>query len=306
MRPAVSNLEALLVEAELICRLRPPFNRQMRSWQRYCYLCAADRPYGQLALGHEPDPERPCFGPFRSRFRTETMLTALADYFGVALCPDGSAAHHHTLLPPGSPARLCRRYFAGRCAGPCGGRCGAAVYRDRIRARDAFLFAAAADTPAQVARELAALERMAPDESDATRAERHKQLSAPRDLGERAVLLAEARALLGALLIMPGPGTTRVVAVVCRSGLHLESLRCAVPDAERVVRWYRQRVNSTTTAPAGTLPKTVADALCTAALQLRRNSESCTLIAAHAMTELTTAQLRQRVFGSLATGCACG
>jgi excinuclease UvrABC nuclease subunit len=34
VRPAESEVEALLVKADLVGRLRPPFNRQMRSWSR--------------------------------------------------------------------------------------------------------------------------------------------------------------------------------------------------------------------------------------------------------------------------------
>ena len=67
VRPAQSEMEALLVEADLIARLRLPFNRQMRSWPRYCYLFSTDDLANPLSISCQLQSWRRCFGPCRTR-----------------------------------------------------------------------------------------------------------------------------------------------------------------------------------------------------------------------------------------------
>lgn len=73
--PADCELEALLREADLIRRLRPPFNTQMRSWARYCYLWRDDR--GQWVISPQVVGGDCCFGPIRSRRSAEEFANAL-------------------------------------------------------------------------------------------------------------------------------------------------------------------------------------------------------------------------------------
>lgn len=115
VRLADSELEALLLEAELIRRLRPPFNRQMRQWPRYCYLVGGQAPYGQLEIRRHPPPRGQCFGPFRGRRWAETLCEALAVECQVAQCPESSdgGGGQLTLFGDHPAARLCARHHAG-------------------------------------------------------------------------------------------------------------------------------------------------------------------------------------------------
>ena len=117
VRQASCELEALLVEAELIRRHQPPFNRQMRLWSRYCYLCENGKPHGQLHPCREPTPDGVCFGPYRSRRMAQEVLEAAATFFRLALCPAGEPPRHGSRrLGAPDGARLCARYFAGECS----------------------------------------------------------------------------------------------------------------------------------------------------------------------------------------------
>ncbi|MCH7871540.1 MAG: metallophosphoesterase family protein, partial [Planctomycetes bacterium] len=139
-RPAHSELEALLIEADLIRRLRPPFNSRMRSWERYRYLCRSDRPYAQLEVCRDRPADSLCFGPYSSRFAAEDILEAVAAEFGTARCPATCAARGRpTLFPAPGPADLCERYFDARCNGPCGKRISDRDYMEAVNRRDALL-----------------------------------------------------------------------------------------------------------------------------------------------------------------------
>jgi len=77
VRPAQSEMEALLVEADLIARLRPPFNRQMRSWSRYCYLLSTDDRDHPLTISCQLQSWRRCFGPYRTRRQAVRIIEAV-------------------------------------------------------------------------------------------------------------------------------------------------------------------------------------------------------------------------------------
>lgn len=76
VRVAHSELEALLVEAALVGHLRPAFNRQMRSWRRYCYLVRNDSTLNPWSVSTQACAWRPCFGPYRSRRQAVAIIEA--------------------------------------------------------------------------------------------------------------------------------------------------------------------------------------------------------------------------------------
>ncbi len=77
VRPAQSEMEALLVEADLIAQLRPPFNRQMRSWARYCYLVPTNDHSAPLSISCQLQSWKRSFGPFRSRKQAVRIIEAV-------------------------------------------------------------------------------------------------------------------------------------------------------------------------------------------------------------------------------------
>ncbi len=256
-RRAASNLEAVLVEAELIRRLAPPFNRQMRLWKRYCYLCETGQPHGQLEI--RPDPRGWCFGPLRSRRQAEAALEALSSHLKLAHgCPanDAAPADHP------APAGPCQRYFAGRCAGPCGRRITPEDYEVKLRLRRSLLEASDLAAAEQLEQEFA--QKAAAPEPDPT-------LDSLRALLQRARQLREGRELLNTALLLPGEGDARTVALLTPRGLHLEDLSPGSAGAGRLREWQAQHVLWQRKAASPALPKPVADVLCAAAMLLRRS-----------------------------------
>lgn len=274
VRPAASELEALLVEAELIRRWRPPFNRQMRLWERYCYLCETNRPYGQLQVTREPISGRFCFGPLSSRSRAQAALDALSAHFGLALCPPESGPR-----PPRSgsllgTARLCERYFVGACTGPCADRIRAEDYAERLAARRAFLNGEAVVEADGLRAELNRLTTADEGEQTGTRQQRVRLLRELTALHAIAVELREARALLGQPIALPAEREEcRMDAYISRDGLKLAKVACGraslIRDAADQPSLQRSPAGS-----GGALPKCVADCLRVAVRNLRRHARS--------------------------------
>lgn len=94
VRAAYSELEALLIEAELIRRLQPPYNRHMRRWTKYCYLRwnRGDK----IEICWRAGQGDTCYGPYRSpRFAAAVRdVVAALDAVG----DSGTTAGLHRIL----------------------------------------------------------------------------------------------------------------------------------------------------------------------------------------------------------------
>ena len=116
-----SEVEALLLEANLIKRYRPAFNIVLRDDKSF--------PYIFLRTGHEfpligkhrgaKRPETEYFGPFASAGAVNDTLNALLKAFPLRSCRDSIFA---------SRTRPCLQYQIKRCSAPCVGRVGAETY----------------------------------------------------------------------------------------------------------------------------------------------------------------------------------
>lgn len=116
-----SEVEALLLEANLIKRYRPPFNIVLRDDKSF--------PYIFLRTGHEfpligkhrgaKRPGTEYFGPFASAGAVNDTLNALLKAFPLRSCRDSIFA---------SRTRPCLQYQIKRCSAPCVGRVGMETY----------------------------------------------------------------------------------------------------------------------------------------------------------------------------------
>ena len=117
-----SEVEALLLEANLIKRYRPPFNIVLRDDKSF--------PYIFLRTGHEfpligkhrgaKRPETEYFGPFASAGAVNDTLNALLKAFPLRSCRDSIFD---------SRTRPCLQYQIKRCSAPCVGRIGPEAYQ---------------------------------------------------------------------------------------------------------------------------------------------------------------------------------
>lgn len=127
-----SEIEALLLEANLIKRLRPRYNVIYRDDKSFpSILLRQDHPFPQL-LKHRGARtiKGAYFGPFASAGAVNRTLNTLQRAFLLRSCPD-SVFDNRT--------RPCLLYQIKRCAAPCVNRIGADGYRALVEEAGRFL-----------------------------------------------------------------------------------------------------------------------------------------------------------------------
>ncbi|MBV9689968.1 MAG: GIY-YIG nuclease family protein [Ktedonobacteraceae bacterium] len=129
-----SELEALLVESQLIKALQPMYNVQLRNYDLYPFIKidtqhAFPRVYATKEVA--ADGAR-YFGPFRSRRVVDLTIELVQKLFPLRTCTRG-------LPPQAKPSEPCLRLHLDRCPGPCRGGIDPAEYRRSIDQVCAFL-----------------------------------------------------------------------------------------------------------------------------------------------------------------------
>ena len=127
-----TEIEALLLESNLIKTLKPQFNILLRDDKSFAdILIATDRDFPQL-LKHRGARKRPgrYYGPFASAGAVNRTITALQRAFLLRNCSDGIFS---------SRSRPCLQYQIKRCSAPCVGRIDAVAYEALVGQAHSFL-----------------------------------------------------------------------------------------------------------------------------------------------------------------------
>lgn len=127
-----TEAEALLLEANLIKRLQPPFNVLLKDDKSFPYiLVARDHPYPSINK-HRGARDVPgeYFGPFASTGAVHVTLNALSRAFPLRSCTDSEFA---------SRTRPCLQYQIKRCSAPCVGRISETDYTKLVNEARDFL-----------------------------------------------------------------------------------------------------------------------------------------------------------------------
>ena len=124
--------EALLLEANLIKRLRPRFNVLLRDDKSFPYILIATDHEAPELLKHRGVRRRPgaYFGPFASATAVARTLAALQKAFLLRNCSDSYYS---------ARTRPCLQHQIKRCAAPCTGEISIADYGQLVEDAKAFL-----------------------------------------------------------------------------------------------------------------------------------------------------------------------
>ena len=127
-----TETEALLLEANLIKRLRPRFNVLLRDDKSFPYILITADHWAPQILKHRGARSRAgnYYGPFASVWAVNRTITALQRAFLLRSCSDGFFENR---------TRPCLLYQIKRCSGPCTREIDFAEYVELVREANAFL-----------------------------------------------------------------------------------------------------------------------------------------------------------------------
>jgi DNA polymerase-3 subunit epsilon len=134
VRVVGSELDALMLEAQLIKRFQPRYNKVMRSHEQYPYIKVdLASPWPRILLAPEWKKDG-CkyFGPYRNRGAAKQVVELLNLHFQLRTC----TRSFKTARSYGSP---CLKLSLKQCLGPCAGKADREIYMERIRAALRFL-----------------------------------------------------------------------------------------------------------------------------------------------------------------------
>ncbi|WP_226017117.1 excinuclease ABC subunit UvrC [Novosphingobium sp. FKTRR1] len=127
-----SEAEALLLEAQLIKRYRPPYNVLLRDDKSFPFiLLRADHAFPRLTKHRGARKAKGnYYGPFASAGSVNTTINALQKLFLLRSCNDGFMSRRD---------RPCLLYQIKRCSAPCVDRISEADYAELVRQAKDFL-----------------------------------------------------------------------------------------------------------------------------------------------------------------------
>lgn len=149
-----SEAEALLLEAQLIKRFRPPYNVLLRDDKSFPYiLLREDHSFPRIQKHRGARRAKgQYFGPFASAGSVNRTLNALQKLFLLRSCTDSFFANRD---------RPCLLYQIKRCSAPCVGRIEPSDYAELVNDTKAFLAGRSTGTQAKLGAAMAeAAERM--------------------------------------------------------------------------------------------------------------------------------------------------
>jgi excinuclease ABC subunit C len=127
-----TETEALLLEANLIKRLRPRFNVLLRDDKSFPYILITSDHWAPQILKHRGARTRPghYYGPFASAGAVNRTINALQRAFLLRSCSDSFFE---------ARTRPCLLYQIKRCSAPCTGEIDFAEYSELVREANEFL-----------------------------------------------------------------------------------------------------------------------------------------------------------------------
>jgi excinuclease ABC subunit C len=142
-----TEAEALLLEANLIKRLKPRFNIILRDDKSYPWLMLTeDHPFPQIVKHRGAQTRKASYwGPFASAWSVNQTVTAMERVFLLRSCADTVFANR---------SRPCLLYQIKRCSAPCTGRISSDDYAKLVSQAKTFLTGKAAHVQRDLSTEM--------------------------------------------------------------------------------------------------------------------------------------------------------
>ncbi len=142
-----TETQALLLEANLIKRLRPRYNVRLKDDKSYPMIQVTAHDAPRITVTRDPDPGATVYGPFTDVSEAETAVKATREQYGLRGCSDHKYA---------SRERPCLDYEMGLCSAPCTGERGAEAYTEDVAAVKRYLDGETGVLAEPIRREMAA------------------------------------------------------------------------------------------------------------------------------------------------------
>ena len=128
-----TNLEALILECNLIKLHKPYYNILLKDDKHYPYIrVTVHEPFPRVTLARRQVSDGgKYFGPYIGATAVREVLESLRKLFPLRTC--------NYALPLKTPKRPCMNYEIGRCLGPCAGKCTEEEYQKVVNRVIAFL-----------------------------------------------------------------------------------------------------------------------------------------------------------------------
>ena len=163
-----SELEALVLENNLIKEYRPKYNTMLRDDKTYPYIrVSVTEPYPRVTLTRQMKKDKAkYFGPYTSALAVRETIDLLNKIYGLRTC-------NRSLPKEIGKGRPCLNYHIGQCCGPCiKDKVSQTQYRERLQGALAFL----GGDHAPVIKELQAKMQEASDNMEFEEAIRYRDL----------------------------------------------------------------------------------------------------------------------------------
>jgi excinuclease ABC subunit C len=121
-----NEVEALVLENNLIKKFKPRYNIDLKDSKRYAYIQITEEDYPRLIIARQTGGPGKFYGPFVSGSSRDHLLEALIKIFQIRTCRK-------------MPKKECIRYSIGLCSAPCIEKISSREYLDRVKACDLIL-----------------------------------------------------------------------------------------------------------------------------------------------------------------------
>ena len=191
-----SEADALLLEAQLIKRFRPPYNVLLRDDKSFPFiLLRGDHAFPRISKHRGARRAKGnYYGPFASAGSVNTTINALQKLFLLRSCTDSFFARRD---------RPCLLYQIKRCSAPCVGRIDAAGYAELVGEAKDFLGGKSSAVQAKIAAQM----------EEAAAALDFERAALLRDRLRAATFIQGSQAINA-----EGLGSADIFAVACRNG----------------------------------------------------------------------------------------